>query len=83
MKAAKPRAKWLVKSQLNTIGKTTRTMVSRENKLITGFVLVAFVLLFVLSQYTSLAFEWVMGVVFLVGILIPQILLQYTNLGAE
>lgn len=58
-------------------------MVSSENELVAGFVLVAFSLFLLLPRYAGLADEWVIGIVFLVGILVPQLLLEYTDLGSE
>jgi len=54
-------------------------MVSRENKLIVGFGSVAPVLMYAIVVFTSLP-QWVsMTVLFVIGIIIPQILNNYLD----
>ncbi|WP_123533333.1 hypothetical protein [Halosimplex salinum] len=57
-------------------------LLTAENRLVGGFVLLAMALLFGLSELTSLPSEVVMGVVFLVGVIVPGLLLQYTEYGS-
>ncbi|GAA0678585.1 hypothetical protein ACFQDG_05600 [Natronoarchaeum mannanilyticum] len=52
-----------------------------ENKLIGIFVLLAMALLFGLSELTELPSEIVFGVVFAVGVVVPHLLLEYTEYG--
>ena len=58
-------------------------MVSQENKLVGSFVLLAFGLFLVLPAYTDLGFRAVFVVVMTVGVVVPQLLLQYTDYGSE
>lgn len=52
-----------------------------ENALITVFVLVAMVLLFGLHELTELSSGIVFGVVIVVGVVVPNLLLKYTDYG--
>lgn len=54
-----------------------------ENKLIGIFVLVAMGLLFGLLEFTNLPSEIVYGIVFGVGVVVPGLLLQYTDYGSD
>lgn len=56
-------------------------IVTRENAVITSFVIVAMGLLFVLWSFTSLPSEIVFAVVFVVGVLAPHILLEHSRFG--
>lgn len=56
-------------------------LVTAENKLIGTFVLVAMGLLFGLYEYTQFPSEIVFGLVFLVGVIVPHLLLEYTDYG--
>lgn len=56
-------------------------LVTDENKVISMFVLSAMGLLFGLSEFTALSSEIVFGVVFIVGVVVPHLLLQYTHYG--
>lgn len=58
-------------------------LVTAENKLISIFVLVATGLLFGLFEFTDLPFEIVYGIVFGVGVVVPGLLLQYTDYGSD
>ena len=58
-------------------------VITPENKLIGGFVLIAMGLLFGLSELTDLSFELIFGIVFVVGVLIPMFLLEHTAYGAD
>lgn len=57
-------------------------LLTAENGLIGGFVVVAMALLFVLSEFMALPFEVVFGVVFVVGVLVPGAILEYTGFGS-
>ncbi|QLD89064.1 hypothetical protein HWV07_08485 [Natronomonas salina] len=57
-------------------------LLTAENGLIGGFVLLAMALLVVLSAFTALPFEVVFGVVFVVGVLVPGAILEYTEFGS-
>lgn len=54
-------------------------MVSRENKVIGGFVVVAMVLTYGGFWLTDLPDEILMGVLFLVGIVIPMVVNNYLD----
>ncbi|WP_049925911.1 hypothetical protein [Halopiger goleimassiliensis] len=56
-------------------------LITPENKLIGGFVLVAIVLLFGLETITDLPSEVVFGIVFVVGVVLPHLVLEYTDYG--
>ena len=56
-------------------------LVTAENKVIGVFVLVAMGLLFGLIEYTTLSSEVVFGIVFVIGVIVPHLLLQYTGYG--
>lgn len=56
-------------------------LLTTENGLIGGFMLLAMALLVVLSEFTALPFEVVFGVVFVVGVLVPGAILEYTEFG--
>ena len=56
-------------------------LVTAENKVISVFVLLAMGLLFALHEFTTLSSEIVFGIVFIVGVIVPHLLLQYTNYG--
>ncbi|THE63162.1 hypothetical protein D8Y22_19435 [Salinadaptatus halalkaliphilus] len=56
-------------------------LVTAENKVIGVFVLLAMGLLFGLSALTTLSSEIVFGIVFIVGIIVPHLLFQYTHYG--
>ena len=56
-------------------------LVTPENKIIAIFVLLAMGLLFGLSEFTELPSEVVFGAVFLVGVLVPHLLIEYTGVG--
>lgn len=58
-------------------------LVTAENKIIGVFVLLAMGLLFGLHEVTDLPSEVVFGAVFVVGVLVPWALLQYSALGTE
>lgn len=58
-------------------------LVTAENKLIGIFVLVAMGLLFGLLEFTALPLEIVYGIVFGVGVVVPGLLLQYTDYGSD
>ena len=58
-------------------------LVTAENKLIGIFVLVAMGLLFGLLEFTNLPSEIVYGIVFGVGVVVPGLLLQYTDYGSD
>ncbi|PHQ44307.1 hypothetical protein DJ68_19180 [Halorubrum sp. C3] len=58
-------------------------LVTAENKLIGIFVLVAMGLLFGLLAFTALPLEIVYGIVFGVGVVVPGLLLQYTDYGSD
>ena len=73
---------------LGLVGVSLAVMVSqeglltRENKLIGGFVLAAIALLFGLVGSTDLPEEAIIGVVFLVAVVIPQLLIEHSNAEA-
>jgi len=56
-------------------------LITAENKLIGAFVLLAMALLFGLHELTALPSEIVFGVVFAVGVVVPHLLLDYTDYG--
>lgn len=56
-------------------------LVTPENKLIGGFVLVAMGLLFGLNRATDLASELIFGVVLCVGVIVPHLLIQRLGYG--
>ena len=56
-------------------------LVTTENKVISVFVLLAMGLLFGLYEFTTLSSEVVFGIVFIVGVIVPHLLLQYTHYG--
>lgn len=56
-------------------------VVTRENTVIGGFVLLSLGLLFSLYSYTRLPSELVFGIVIVVGVLVPNLLLRQTRLG--
>ncbi|WP_115863812.1 hypothetical protein [Halorussus litoreus] len=58
-------------------------LLTAENKLIGVFVLAAMGLLFGLSAYTDLSSEIVFGAVTLVGVVVPHLLLEYTDRGTS
>jgi hypothetical protein len=58
-------------------------VITRENTVIGGFVLLSLGLLFALYGYTGLPSALVFGVAIVVGVLIPNLLLRHTRLGAE
>ncbi|MFC7231460.1 hypothetical protein ACFQMM_08680 [Saliphagus sp. GCM10025308] len=58
-------------------------LVTAENKLIGTFVLVAMGLLFGLYEFTALSSEVVFGIVFVVGVIVPHLLLKYTDHGTS
>ncbi|WP_311173932.1 hypothetical protein [Halobellus ordinarius] len=58
-------------------------LVTAENKLISIFVLVATGLLFGLFEFTDLPVEIVYGIVFGVGVVLPGLLLQYTDYESD
>jgi len=57
-------------------------LMTSENKLIGAFVLLAMGLLVLLGGFTDLPSEVVIGVVFLVGVFVPHLLLQFTDYGS-
>lgn len=57
-------------------------LVTAENKLIAAFVLAAMGLLFGLTAFTDLSSELVFGVVFVVGVLVPHLLVSETDAAA-
>jgi hypothetical protein len=56
-------------------------LVTAENKVISGFALLAMGLLFGLPEYITLSSEIVFGTVFITGVIVPHLLLQYTHYG--
>jgi len=58
-------------------------VVTRENTVIGGFVLLSLGLLFGLYGYTELPPELVFAIVIVVGILLPNLFLRHTRLGTE
>ncbi|USZ71590.1 hypothetical protein [Natronosalvus halobius] len=58
-------------------------LVTAENRLIGTFVLVAMGLLYGLYEFTSLSSEAVFGIVFVVGVIVPHLLLEYTDYGTS
>jgi hypothetical protein len=58
-------------------------LITAENKLIGGFVLVAMGLLFGLNMFTDLRSEIVFGIVFVVGVVIPHLLIHHTDYGTD
>lgn len=57
-------------------------LVTAENKLVAAFVLAAMGLLFGLTALTDLPSELVFGVVFVVGVLVPHVLVYDTDVVA-
>jgi len=58
-------------------------VVTRDNAVIGGFVLLSLGLLFGLYGYTGLPSEVVFAIVIIVGVLVPHLLLRQTRLGEE
>lgn len=58
-------------------------VVTRENTVIGGCVLLSLGLLFGLYGYTGLPSEAVFAIVIIVGVLVPNLLLERTRLGTE
>lgn len=58
-------------------------VVTRDNTVIGGFVLLSLGLLFGLYGYTDLPSEAVFAIVIVVGVLVPNLLLRHTRLGTE
>ncbi|WP_336325292.1 hypothetical protein [Halovenus sp. HT40] len=58
-------------------------LITPENKVIGGCVLAAMGLLFGCSQYTEFSRELIFGVVFLVGVIVPHLLVQYLGYGGD
>lgn len=58
-------------------------LVTAENKVISVFVLLAMGLLFGLYEFTALSSEIVFGIVFVVGVIVPHLLFQYTPYGTS
>jgi len=56
--------------------------VTPENKVIALFVVLAMSLLFGLSESTQLPSEVVFGAMFLAGVLVPHLLIEYTGIGS-
>lgn len=56
-------------------------LVTPENKIIAGLVVLAMLLLFGLDASTALASELVFGIVFTVGVIVPHLLLEYTDIA--
>lgn len=56
-------------------------LLTAENKLIGAFVLLAMALFLGLTGFTELAEEVVFAVVFVVGVVVPHVLLEYTDYG--
>ncbi|WP_135829736.1 hypothetical protein [Halorussus halobius] len=56
-------------------------MVRRETKLVGTFAPLAFGLFLVVSDYTDLGAEAAMFVLLVVGVVVPQVLLRYTEVG--
>ncbi len=54
-------------------------MISRENKIIAGFVIVAIALYFSLLSFTDLAFEVVLGLLILIGVIAPMMVNNYLD----
>ena len=54
-------------------------MISRENKIIAGFVIVAIALYFSLLSFTDLAFEVVLGFLILIGVIAPMMVNNYLD----
>ncbi|QSG04160.1 hypothetical protein [Natranaeroarchaeum sulfidigenes] len=58
-------------------------IVTRENRIIGGCVLLAMVLLFALYELTALSSEVVFAVVGFVGVIVPHLLLEHTRYAGE
>lgn len=58
-------------------------MVSRENKVIAGFVVVAVLLYFGLLSFGELPFEVVFGLVILLGVIAPMMVNNYLDNQTE
>lgn len=56
-------------------------LLTAENRLIGAFVLLAMALFLGLTGYTDLPETVVFGVVFVVGVVVPHVLLEYTDYG--
>lgn len=56
-------------------------ILTRENGIVGGFVLLAMVLLFALYEFTSLSSEAVFAVVGVVGVVMPLLVLEHTTYG--
>ncbi|MFC7213371.1 hypothetical protein ACFQO4_04650 [Saliphagus sp. GCM10025334] len=56
-------------------------LVTAENRLIGTFVLVAMGLLYGLYEFTALSSEVVFAIVFVVGVILPHLLLEHTDYG--
>lgn len=54
-------------------------MISRENKITAGFVIVAMALYFSLLSFTDLAFELVVGLLILIGVIAPMMVNNYLD----
>lgn len=58
-------------------------LLTQENGVIGVCVLAAMGLLFGLTQYTDLSQELIFGLVFLVGVIVPHLLVQHLGYGRE
>lgn len=54
-------------------------MVSRENTVIAGFVIAAIVLAVSLNALTALPFEVVMGLMMVLGVIVPMVVNNYLD----
>lgn len=54
-------------------------LITPENRVISVFVLLAMGLLFGLYEFTTLSLEIVFGIVFILGVIFPHLLLQYSG----
>ena len=58
-------------------------LVTTENKVIGVFVLMAMVNLFGLYEFTDFSSEIIFSIVFVVGVMIPHVLIHYTSYGSS
>lgn len=58
-------------------------MLRSENKLLGVCILFAAVLFLVLSGFTDVSTTVIIGAVLAVGVIVPQLLLQFTDYGTE
>ncbi|RQG93806.1 hypothetical protein [Natrarchaeobius chitinivorans] len=58
-------------------------MVSRENQILGGFILIAAVVFLLLTGFTELSSVAIIGIVLVIGVIVPQLLFQLTDVGSD